>query len=193
MVDQPTSTITIGEIYGKQLVPNITIEDAKFWGRPNYRGEEDRFKDSRRKFNVLIPNEHADTLRGIGYPVKTLEPTPERLELNPDEQPLSFLKVMIDDVVYDDNNEAIVKGPKIIVVRGQDHQRLDNSTMAIMDRADITRLDLELRAWNYNAKDIKEAREAGLPEPKPEFSCRLETSVAVLKMSILADKYSNIL
>lgn len=185
-MEQPTSTITVGEIFGKELVPNITIEDAKFWGRPNFRGDENQFKDSRRMFNVLIQNDLADQLRAVGYPVKTLEPKPERLAEDPDAQPLSFLKVMIDDVVYDDANENIVKGPKIILMQGDKVQRLDNNTMAVMDRANISKLDLEIRAWNYNWEEVK----AGTEEPK--FSARLVTSVGIMRPSVLADKYGNL-
>ena len=58
MTDQ--TKVTIGETYGKQKVGNLTIENCRFWGRPNFSGELDRFKDDRRKFTVIIPNEAAD-------------------------------------------------------------------------------------------------------------------------------------
>lgn len=190
-MDPITTNLTIHEKYGKQLVPNITLEEAKFWGRPNFSGEEDRFKDSRRKFNVLVTNEQAELLREIGYPAKTLLPTPERLAENPDEEPLSFIKVMIDNVVLSEPNadglRELVSGPNIKVLRAAEHERLDNATMGILDRARINRLDLELRAWNYNDDEVKQ----GIEEPK--FSARLVTCIAVLQVSPLADRYGNIL
>lgn len=162
--------VSIGETYGKQKFPNLTLEDAKFWGRPNFSGdpEADRFKDPRQKFTVQIPNDVADQLRGLGYNVKTTVPTDEEIALG--REPISSLKVMVG------------KSPDIFVVMGQDSQKLNDNNWGMLDRSRIDRLDMEIRAWEFD------------PEDKPgETSARLVQLVAVITPNILQQKYGSIL
>lgn len=169
--------VSVADAYGKQKLGNLTLEDAKFWGRPNFSGdpEADRFKDPRKKFTVQIPNELADQLRNLGWNVKTTIPTPEEQELG--REPVSSLKVMVG------------KNPDIYVIRGEDTQKLrveasaeGAATVGMLDRARIDRMDMEIRAWEYD------------PEEKPgEQSARLVQLVAVITPNILMDKYAHVL
>lgn len=177
-MEQPTSTITVGTLWGKQTVPNITIEDAKFWGRPNFAGEMNQFKETKRQFTVLIPNDVADDLRALGYNVKTKIPTPE--EQAEGREPISFLKVIVDVNI---NNEGEEYGSAVHIIQGDTPEKLNGQTMGILDRSRILNIDMEIRAWCYNQKEV----DAGLEEPA--YSARLVTCVAVIQRSVLGDKY----
>lgn len=159
MAIEINTKVSVGDSYGKRL-GNLTLEDAKFFGRPNFSGVEDQFKDARRKFTVLIPNDVADQLRELGWNVKTMLPTEEGQE------ELSHLKVMVDsssDVYIRLNGEI---------------EKLNEQTMGAVDRSRIDEMDMEIRAWEYD------------PEEKPgQYSARLVTIVANLRPNILQAKY----
>lgn len=164
MAIEINTKVSIGETFGKQKLGNLTLEDAKFFGRPNFSGEPDAFKDERRKFTVLIPNDVADQLRDFGWNVKTNIPTQE--EMAEGREMLSHMKVMVD------------RTSDIWVLMGEDREKLDERTMGILDKSRVERLDMEIRAWEYD------------PEEKPgEFSARLVTLIAVIRPNILSQKY----
>lgn len=168
---EPIETIvSSGPTLGKKL-GNLTLEKARFFGRPNFSGEVDRFGDDRRKFTVMIPNDVADQLREMGWNVKTIIPTEE--EKAEGRETVSCLKVMVDDI-------------SIIQVRmGQDITTLqpgdkkgNPGTFGVMDRSRIEEMDMEIRAWEYK------------PEEKPgEYSARLVALVATLRFNRLEEKY----
>jgi len=160
--------VSVGDTYGKK-VGNITLEDAKFFGRPNFSGVEDRFKDARRKFTVLIPNEVADQLREMGWNVKTNIPTQEELKEFPDREPLSHLKVMVDD------------GSIVQIRMGEDVETLTVPAFGVIDRSRIEEMDMEIRAWEYD------------PEERPgNYSARLVALVANIRPNILEQKYGRL-
>lgn len=174
MSNEPlNTTVTVAEPFGRQKVGNLTLEDAKFWGRPNFAGEEDQFRDSRRKFSVLIPNEHADALRELGYNVKTTIPTPE--EAANGREPVSGLKVMLN---FRDEGQPNETGPDIWLIMGEQREKLTSKTVGILDRSRIRELAMEIRGWEYD------------PEDKPgELSARLVQLVAVIEPNVLQSKY----
>lgn len=151
--------ITVMPTVGRGF-PNITIENARFWGRPNFKGEMDRFKDDRRKFTVIVPNDTADQLRALGYNVRTTVPE------NPEQEPISSLKVMVDPQ------------SDVYVIQGEQREKLTLDTVGILDSAKIETIDMEVRGWEYNAEDNP-----------GQLSARLVTLVAVLRPSILGNKY----
>lgn len=173
---EPINTkITVGEMYGRSKIANITLEDARFWGRPNFSGEMDQFKDDRRKFSVLIPNDMADNLRELGWNVKTRLPTPEEMENGREE--VSGLKVMVDFRTH--GNEEV--GPDIWLIMGESREKLTSKTVGLLDRSRLITLDMEIRGWEYD------------PEDKPgEFSARLIQLVAVIEPNLLQTKYGAI-
>lgn len=182
MAIEINTTVTVGESYRDGL-GNLTLEGAQFFGRPNFNGEMDRFKDDRRKFTVLVPNDVADDLRNLGWNVKTTLPRSE------EEEPLSHLKVMVD-FRFDANKPGDVqyeKGPDIWVIQGESREKLNSRTVGILDRSRLESLDMEIRAWNYNAQDVLESGAT------PEYSARLVQLVAVLKPNILSSKYGGLL
>jgi hypothetical protein len=168
MAIEINTKVSVGETYGKK-VGNITLEDAKFFGRPNFSGVEDRFKDDRRKFTVLIPNEVADQLREMGWNVKTNIPTPEEKKEFPDREPLSHLKVMVDD------------GSIVQIRMGEDVETLTVGNFGVIDRSRIETMDMEIRAWEYD------------PDERPgNYSARLVALVANIRPNILEQKYGRL-
>lgn len=165
MAIEINTKVSVGETYGKK-VGNITLEDAKFFGRPNFSGVEDRFKDERRKFTVLIPNDVADQLREMGWNVKTNIPTQEELKEFPDREPLSHLKVMVDD------------GSIVQIRMGENVEQLTVGNFSVIDRSRIETMDMEIRAWEYD------------PDERPgQYSARLVALVANIRPNILEQKY----
>lgn len=168
MAIEINTKVSVGETYGKK-VGNITLEDAKFFGRPNFSGVEDRFKDDRRKFTVLIPNDVADQLREMGWNVKTNIPTPEELKEFPDREPLSHLKVMVDD------------GSIVTIKMGETMETLSVGNFSVIDRSRIETMDMEIRAWEYD------------PDERPgNYSARLVALVANIRPNILEQKYGRL-
>jgi hypothetical protein len=168
MAIEINTKVSVGDTYNKK-VGNITLEDAKFFGRPNFSGVEDRFKDDRRKFTVLIPNDVADQLREMGWNVKTSIPTPEELAEFPDREPLSHLKVMVDD-------NSVVQ-----IRMGDDVETLSIPSFGVIDRSRIETMDMEIRAWEYD------------PDERPgNYSARLVALVANIRPNILEQKYGRL-
>lgn len=175
MTDQ--TKVTIGETYGKQKVGNLTIENCRFWGRPNFSGELDRFKDDRRKFTVIVPNEAADMLREIGWNVKTTIPETE------DQEPISSIKVMVDFRPDPQNPTDITreKGPDVWIIMGENREKLNSRTVGLLDRSRVENLDIEIRGWEYD------------PDENPgALSARLVALVAVLRPNLLDAKYGRL-
>lgn len=167
ITEVPTQ-VQVGPTYGKK-VGNLGLIDAKFWGRPNFRGEENQFKDARRCFTVLIPNDLADQLRDMGWNVKTTIPTTADLEKDPDRVPLSHLKVMVDDT-----SEVILKN-------GDDLTTLTPVQFPIVDRTRFSDVGVEVRAWEYD------------PEEQPgKYSARLVKFVGVFTPSLLQERYGQL-
>lgn len=166
MAIEINTKVSVGDTYGKKL-GNLTLEDAKFFGRPNFSGELDRFKDDRRKFTVLIPNDLADQLRTMGWNVKTNIPTEEEKLEGRDE--LSHLKVMVDD-------------NSIIQIRmGEDVETLQVPAFGVIDRSRVETMDMEIRAWEYD------------PEEQPgKYSARLVALVANIRPNLLEQKYGRL-
>lgn len=175
MANEPLNTkITIAEPFGRNKLGNLTLEDARFWGRPNFSGEMDNFKDDRRKFSVLIPNELADGLRDLGWNVKTTIPTAEDIAAG--KEATSGLKVMLNFRTNAESGEET--GPDIWLLMGEQREKLTSKTVGVLDRSRITELAMEIRAWEYD------------PEDKPgEFSARLVQLVAVIEPNLLQSKY----
>ena len=167
ITDIPTQ-IRVGAI-GNKKVANLELIDAKFWGRPNFSGEEDRFKDTRRKFTILIPEDSAEQIRQMGWNVKTTIPSEEDLAIDPERKPLSHLKVMVDD----SSEVKLVHGDIVTVI--------PKENFGIVDRTRFDEVSIEIRAWEYD------------PDESPgQFSARLVQFVGVFTPSLLQERYGTI-
>lgn len=164
------TVVSVAEPRGRALAGNITLEDAKFFGRPNFAGAPDAFKDSRRKFTVLIPLEVAEQLKKIGWNVKVTEPQ------NDEQTPLAHMKVMVDFSTNPETGQE--RGPDIWVIKGEKREKLDSKTAPILDRSRIIKMDMEIRGWEYD------------PEDNPgQLSARLVALIVTLEPNLLLDKY----
>lgn len=187
-MDELKTKITQHDAVGNKKLGNLTLEDAKFWGRPNFAGEEDRFKNSNRKFTIFIPNDSADQLRALGWNVREKLPTPEDLAQDPNAQSINSLKVTLnfkDDPAHP-GEVKYEKGPDIWLVMGEENEKLNSITCGLLDRSRIVTLDMEIRAWNYNFEEVQAGQE------EPEYSARLVQLVAVVEPSVLSRKYGNL-
>lgn len=172
--------VSVADQFGRGI-PNITLQKARFFGRPNFAGERDRFKEEKRQCTVLIPNDTADTLRQIGYNVKTNIPTAEELREFPDRVEVSHLKVAVDLT----SNIYVKMGDKDPVpLEAPNGGR--PGTFGVIDQSRIATMDMEIRGWMYNADEVK----AG--EEQPKYSARLVQMVAVLEHNIIREKYGNL-
>lgn len=178
MAQEPLNTeVVMMEAFGNKKIGNLVLNDAKFWGRPNFSGEEDRFRDSRRKFTVLIPNDVADTLRSLGWNVKTKTTDAEG---NPLEEPISSMKVMMNFKMDPDHPNDInyEKGPSVWAIMGENREKLNSRTVGILDRSRVMNMGMEIRGWEYD------------PEEEPgKFSARLVEFVAEIQPSLLEQKF----
>lgn len=176
--DLPT-TIVIGESYGGRA-PNFTIENARFFGRPNFAGELDRFKDDRRKFTVIIPEEAVEPLRNLGYNVKERIPTEE--EAAAGRERLFHLKVFMnftpDPRPEDPDHE---KGPDVWVKMGDRLEKLNSKTVQMFDRARMISMDLEVRGWEYDPEDAS-----------GQLSARLVQFVGTIQPNLFQQKYQGL-
>jgi len=165
--------VSLGPTHGKKI-GNLILEDAKFWGRPNFRGETDQFNDNRRKFTVLIPNDVADELRKVGWNVKTEIPTKEQ-EAN-GWQMLSHLRVMVDEPNLEKGT-----GSEVWIKQGDIDERILTETLPVVDRSRFEQIDMEIRAWEYD------------PENQPgKYNARLEKFIGVLTPNRLDQKWGRL-
>jgi hypothetical protein len=176
----PTPIVTIGESYGKRA-PNFTIENARFFGKPNFSGELDRFKDDRRKFTVIIPDEAVVPLQQLGYNVKTTVPDAEAVEQG--REPINHLKVILNFSWHKDFPGVVEqeKGPDVWIIQGEDREKLTSRTVGLIDRSRFEQIDMEIRGWEYD------------PEEQPGMlSARLVMFVGVMRPSIIGQKYDGL-
>ena len=181
MVIEINTKISIGEQIGRNP-PNLVLEDAKFYGRPNFTGELDRFNDDRRKFTVLIPNDLADQLRDLRYNVKTDIPSKQDQEEKGYEI-ISHLKVFMNFGYRKghEGDEDYATGPDIFIRQGEEVEKLNSRTVPILDRSRFETMDMEIRAWEYNKE-----------EHPGQYSARLVQFIGNLRPSILDAKYGRL-
>ena len=165
MAIEINTKVSVGPTYGNK-VGNLLLEDAKFFGRPNFAGEKNRFNETKRQFTVLIPNDVGENLRQAGWNVKTNIPTAEELQQFPDRTELSHLKVAVDP------------GSEVFIKMGDQLERHTESTYGVADRARVDYMDMELRAWEYDAE-----------ERPGQYSARLVSDVMTITPNLMQEKY----
>jgi hypothetical protein len=181
MAFEPLDTlVTYHQGYGNKP-GNITLEGCRFYGRPNFQGElrdHGSWQEDKRNFTVLIPNEEADRMRDLRWPVKTNVPTDD--EKAQGREPLSYLKSSVFFSVDKNPHQPLEEQryPDIWVIQGDDREKLTFRTVGLMDTARFDMIDMELRLWEY----------------KPDqWSATLVTLVAVMRTSRLSEKYGRLL
>lgn len=113
---------------------NIVIENAKI-GFRNFSGEAGKFNPAgRRNFCVFLEEDLGKTLESDGWNVRWLQPRDEEEALKP------YLQAAVS---YDNIP------PKIVLVTGKGKTILEESTVSLLDWAEIANVDLILRPYNW--------------------------------------------
>lgn len=114
---------------------NIVIENARI-GFRNFSGQAGKFNPAgRRNFCVFLEQELGKVLEEDGWNVRWLQPRDEGEEMVP------YLQVAVS---YDNIP------PKIVLVTGRGKTLLEESTVNILDWAEIANVDLIIRPYNWD-------------------------------------------
>lgn len=159
--------VSVGPTYGKKI-GNLILQDAKFFGRPNFAGEKNTFNETKRQFTVCIPNDLADQLRSVGWNVKTSIPTAE--EEAQGRTVISHLKVAADEA----SSEVLLKN-------GDNLEHLEPGQWGVVDRTRFEDMGMEIRAWEYNPDEFPS-----------QYSARLVQFVGVMRPNLLEERYGRL-
>ena len=117
----------------------VQFDDARIiW--PNFRGKGDTFnRPGDRNFTLVIPNmEMAEALKEEGYNVKVSPPRDEG------EEPFIKLLVKVRFNEY---------GPKIYLQTNGNRRLLTEDTVGMLDKIDISSIDLDIRPYKWERPD----------------------------------------
>lgn len=123
---------------GEKIMPtvkrNIAIENARIAFR-NFSGKEGKYNpEGRRNFCVFLESDVAEELKMDGWNIRWLEPR------NPDEEKQAYLQVAVN---------FSVAPPKIVAITSRNKTVLDETTISILDWAEIESCDLIIRPYNW--------------------------------------------
>lgn len=156
-------------------VGNVVFEGARFYGKPNFSGVMNQWKDDSRQFTILIPVDAAERMIKDGWHAKIREAR------TPEEDTIAHVKVAVDFSFHSNHPGDVLheRGPDIWVISNGNKRKLNSRTAQQLDRArNIDNLDVEIRGWEYNREDHP-----------GKYSARLVALVAVMRTSILEEKY----
>lgn len=120
-------------------VKTFMVEDARIIFR-NFAGKEGPYnREGDRNFAVILPQDIAQQMLADGWNVRTLEAREEGDEETP------YISVAVNF-----NNRP----PRIVLLAGESRTQLTQSTVEVLDWADIKTADLIARAydWSVNGK-----------------------------------------
>lgn len=144
---------------------NITIENARLIFK-NFSGEEGQFNaKGNRNFCVVLDERDGSILAEQGWNVRTRPPREEG------DDPLLYLQV---GVKFDPIP------PKVVLITSRGKRQLDESTIDILDYAEIANVDLIIRPYNWNVS----GREG--------VKAYLKSIYVTLQEDELEQKYSNV-
>ena len=125
----------------------VLLEDARIAFR-NFAGQAKTFnKAGDRNFSVMLDTKLADELAADGWNVKVLKPKEEG------DEPQPHLPVALR---FD------VMAPRCVLVTSEGRTFLDEETVEIFDTADIEKVDLIIRAYDWSLDDGSSGRKAYL-------------------------------
>lgn len=129
---------------------NIAIENTRFIFRTNFSGnpENDRYGDSRRKANIMIPDpEQAKALVKAGFKVRQTSPRPDDDPdtFRPDYYVTALLKYR------DKNGKAMKYPPKVYLVSDNGMPvLLDEESVSTIDHIRVQNVNVILNAYEYD-------------------------------------------
>lgn len=123
----------------KDEAKKVTLEGVEIMFR-NFAGKEGQYnREGDRNFAVILDEETAAMLAADGWNIKVLEPREEG------DAPTPYIPVTVRfDVVP----------PNVVMITSTGRARLDEDTVAVLDFANIEKIDLIIRAyeWSVNGK-----------------------------------------
>lgn len=133
----------------------FNLENTRFIYATNLSGDpaQDRFADTRRKCNILIPSERqAQELKDMGIRVRETRPSQDD---DPDEfVPEHFVTAILK---YRDRTGRYLKyPPKVYLVSGDAQPvLLDEADVGMLDGMRISNVDVVLNAYEYDPVEHK--------------------------------------
>lgn len=118
-----------------ERLKNVTLENARILFR-NFSGREGQFnREGDRNFCVILDHEEAAILDREGWNIKTLQPREEG-DLP---QPYMHVKVHFGK-----------RPPRIVLITSRGKTDLDESTVSLLDWAEIRQVDLIVRPYTWD-------------------------------------------
>ena len=128
----------------------IAVDDTRFIFATNFSGDptKDRFADSRRKANLLIPDlEQAKDLIKAGFKVRETRP-------RPDDDPSEFVPEYFVSVLLKYRNRAgqpVKYPPKVYLVSGDNEPvLLDEDSVSCIDNMRVKNVNVILNQYEYD-------------------------------------------
>ena len=128
----------------------IAVDDTRFIFQTNFAGDpaKDRFADSRRKANLLIPDpEQAKDLIKAGFKVRETRP-------RPDEDPEEFMPEYFVTALLKYRNRAgqpVKYPPKVYLVSGSNEPvLLDEESVGCIDQMRVKNVNVILNPYEYD-------------------------------------------
>jgi hypothetical protein len=107
----------------------------------NFAGKEGMYnREGDRNFAVLLDDTMANTMAEDGWNVKWLKPDPDE----PDSPPQAYLQVSVN-----------YKGrpPRVVLITSRGRTNLDETSIEMLDWADIKNVDLIIRPYEWIVND----------------------------------------
>lgn len=118
----------------------ISVENARIAFR-NFSGAATKFNPAgRRNFCLLLEEDLAQSMAEDGWNIRELQAREEG------DAPQPYVQVV---VAYYEEPEKQRFNPKIVLVTGQGKTLLDEETINVIDWADISKIDLVIRPYNW--------------------------------------------
>lgn len=127
----------------KEQLPPAILEGVRFFTR-NFSGLAGKYNAAgKRNFTIRLDDEQAELMEKDGWNVKWKRPLEEGLP----EQPILEVKVRFP--------EAGEKGstPKVMLITSRGKTQLKEDMLPILDWAEVSNVDLVIRAYHYNVND----------------------------------------
>lgn len=163
----------------KRMMDNLVIENATIILR-NFSGKEGRYnRAGDRNFGIVLTDELARQMEADGWAIKWLKP---KLDIDPEATPTPWLKVKVN---YPDPTRTRSRPPQVTIVTSRNKTDLDESDVKVVDWAEITNVDVEVRPYQWTMHE-------GTPDETSGVSAYLQSIYITIAEDKLRNKYANV-